>query len=136
MYTSDRQPQAHLLPVRVKTGLGLTLPKRLAAHAMRCVSVLPVSSRGPPPGGVVTSMALTSWVWGRRVSRYTHALACSGEGLSMNRNMAICRGHQAGGSMRSRAFTSAGGSVQECAAALMTVELMVIVMVMPCPSTL
>ena len=70
--------------------------------------MLPVSSRGPPPGGVVTSMALTSWVWGRRVSRYTHALAWPGEGVSMNRNMAICRGHQAGGSMGSRGLVSAG----------------------------
>lgn len=62
MYSPEWQPSASLPPVRGQTGLGLTLPKRLAAQAMRCVSVLPVSSRGPPPGGVVTSMALTSWV--------------------------------------------------------------------------
>ena len=99
-----------------QTGVELTLPKRLAAQAMRCVSVLPVSSRGPPPGGVVTSMALTSWVWGRRVSRYVHVLAWPRVGLSMQRNMAICNQAPGRGFMRSTTLMSAGGPVQGCSA--------------------
>lgn len=70
------------------------------------------------------------------MSRYTHVLAWSGEGLSMKRNIAICSRHQAGGSHEKQSIDVcrrvSAGMLCRSTAALMKVKRMVVLR----PSTL